>query len=312
MNKVNNLPRDFFLYLFATGSLYFIAVTTIALLWQYINYFFPDESLYQGGITTGMRFAIATLVILFPVYIFVMRFLSKDIDRHPDKKDLWVRRWLVYITLFIAAVTMVVDLVSLVFSFLGGELALRFGLKALAVLIVAVAVFVYYLYNLRRKPGTDVGRRKLIMWITIIVVAALVFGAFFIVGSPETNRTRKFDEQRLNDLQAIQWQVLDYYQTRGELPAELGMIEDDFDYFTLPQDPDTGEAYGYEIVGDLNFNLCANFSLALDATTSGTGRDFVTPAYGFKGAGSWEHEAGMQCFERTIDPEQYPVRKQSL
>ncbi|MDP2629383.1 MAG: DUF5671 domain-containing protein [Candidatus Harrisonbacteria bacterium] len=305
MNK--NTPRDFFLYLFATGALYFIAVTIIALLWQYVNYFFPDPAFYQGGISSGMRFAIATLIVVFPIYIGVMRFLSKDIDRNPEKKNLAIRKWLTYVTLFVAAVTIIVDLVSLVFSFLGGELALQFTLKALSVLIVAGSVFWYYLYNLKREPGTDVEKRKLIMWLTIILVTALVIGAFFVVGSPETNRLRRLDQQRVSDLQSIQWRVLDYWQTREQMPKGLEALEDDFSGFSVPTDPGTGhQPYEYLLGEGLSFQLCANFD---SASLEGEQGKAIEPFFGLRGEGNWTHEAGRFCFERIIDPAQYPPLK---
>ena len=233
-------PRDFFLYLFATIAIYIISIEVIALLWQYVNYFLPDpNAYYYDGFSGVMRWAIASLIILFPAYVWVMRFLGKDLDQHPEKKELGVRKWLIYITLFIAAVTMIVDLVTLIYTFLGGDFTSRFIIKALSVLLVAGAVFKYYLFNLRREPGAKEKMRLMLAWVSLTLVAGLVVGAFFIVGSPKTNRLRNEDNQRTSDLQSIQWQLVNYWQQRERLPKDLKELADPISGFSSPLYPVT-------------------------------------------------------------------------
>lgn len=307
-----NTPRDFFLYLFATVALYVSAVNVIALAWQYVNYFFPEplSGRYYSGFSEPMRFAMATLIILFPAYVWVMRFVNRDIDRHPDKRELWIRRWLIYLTLFIASGVIIGDLVSLVYTFLGGDLAIRFFLKALSVLVVVGAIFWYYLFNLRRKPGEAKQARNTLAVASVVVVALLVIGAFFIVGSPATNRQRAADQKRVNDLQSIQGQLVYYWQQKGKLPARLDELNDPLVGFSVPVDPVTNEAYEYEAQGTLSFDLCATFALKSEgsgATAGSTiitkpvpiGGEFETPQY-------WAHDAGGVCFTRTIDPDRFP------
>jgi hypothetical protein len=54
-------------------------------------------------------------------------------------------------TLFIAAGILIGDLISLLYSFLGGELTLRFILKSLVVGTIAGTLFMYYLGGLRQE-----------------------------------------------------------------------------------------------------------------------------------------------------------------
>jgi hypothetical protein len=63
---------------------------------------------------------------------------------------LWIRKWLIYFTLFAAALIIIGDLVTLLNRFLEGELTVRFLLKVLAVFFVAGSVFYYYLWDLRK------------------------------------------------------------------------------------------------------------------------------------------------------------------
>ena len=68
----------------------------------------------------------------------------------PEKRNLRIRKWLIYFTLFAAALIIIGDLVALIFSLLGGELTVRFLLKVVTIFFVAGSVFYYYLWDLRR------------------------------------------------------------------------------------------------------------------------------------------------------------------
>lgn len=152
---VKTTPKDFFLNLLAIVALYTSAIGFLTLVFQIINVAFPDpispEGFYNiSGYHDQIRWSIATLVIVFPVYLWVSWFLNKDYKKHPEKRDLRIRKWLLYFTLFAAALIIIGDLVTLINFFLQGELTIRFILKVLAVLFVAGSVFYYYLTDIRK------------------------------------------------------------------------------------------------------------------------------------------------------------------
>ena len=149
-------PKDVFLHLLAIITLYVSAGGFIALLFQYINILFPDQlnsydSYRISSAYSTIRWAIASLIILFPAYIGVSWFLQKEYVNNPLKRELRVRRWLIYFTLFAAGLIIMGDLVSLIYWFLSGELTARFILKIATVLIVAGVVFGYYLWDTRDR-----------------------------------------------------------------------------------------------------------------------------------------------------------------
>src|SRR3989344_1147809 len=99
-NNTTKTPRDFFLYILSSATLYYSAVWLITLWYQYINHWFPDPISYgysQVGISSTMRWAIASLIIVFPVYIGGTHFLNKDLDKNPAKREMRIRKWLAYI-----------------------------------------------------------------------------------------------------------------------------------------------------------------------------------------------------------------------
>lgn len=149
-------PRDFFLHVLAIVTLYIVAGSFLALLFQYINVYFPDKLDPNGYIAVSaaystIRWSIASLIIVYPLYLWVSWFLEKGYQRFPEKRQARIRKWLVYFTLFAAAIAIMVDLITLIFQFLGGDLTTRFALKVFSVLLVAGIVFGYYLWDVRRN-----------------------------------------------------------------------------------------------------------------------------------------------------------------
>ena len=298
-------PRDVFLQLLSVGTLYASAVCLIALLFQYVNYYFPDPLQYYESIFQVLRRTIATVIVVFPVYVATAWYFQKEAAKDPARRDIKIRKWLVYLTLFVSAVTVIIDLVTLVHRYLGGELTPRFGLKVLAVLLVAAGLFWYYLWDLKRPASVLTVKVKNILRATVGVIGIIIIGGFFLVGSPQGQRLIRFDAQRINDLQMIQNEVIYFWQQKDSLPQALEELNNDISGFRTPLDPETSEPYEYGIKGPLVFELCASFKTAGDEESTRRGIK-TTPIYSTAQQNSnWEHGIGRVCFTRTIDPEIY-------
>lgn len=141
--------------LFAT--LYFSAWHLGSLAFDLINRAWPDVAVdgnYGGSPDSSIRFSIAALLIAFPVFVFVARRVARDVARHPINRLSPVRRWLTYLTLFIATTVLVGDMTTLLYHLLGGEITLRFVLKVGVVASIAGGIFGWYLWDLRREEGS--------------------------------------------------------------------------------------------------------------------------------------------------------------
>jgi hypothetical protein len=312
MDKPKTTPKDFFLYFAGFVTLYVSAISLVNLLFSIINKIFPDSLIngYYDYYSTGMRISIASLIIVFPIYLFLASHLNKYLIANPERRDMAIRKWLTYLTLFVTGAAVIIDLIVLINTFLGGEITSRFVLKILAVALVASSVFAYYLYDLRKNfvPG-EPSRTKLLVSLASIAVLASLIGGFALIGSPMTARAQKFDERRTNDLQSIQWQIINYWQQKGELPANLELLNDPISNFYTPNDPETGKSYGYKATSDLAFRLCANFNReSVTGNNQGNGDVFSPMGYAVTDE-NWVHGTGETCFDRTVDPDLYPVRK---
>lgn len=145
--------RDAFLYLVLFSTLYLSAINFGGLVFDLINRAFPDPVLdAPGGYRAsgdGMRWAISTLIVSFPVFLYVSRITRREVARDPRKRESAVRRWLTYLTLFVAASVLIGDLIVLVHSALSGELTARFVLKVITAGLIAGLIFGHYLRDLR-------------------------------------------------------------------------------------------------------------------------------------------------------------------
>lgn len=153
-SKPKTSPKDFFLHLLAIFMLYASAVAFTTLIFQYININFPDligGGYYPESIRSVARGALAALIVVFPVYLLSSWYLNKEYARDPMKRELRIRKWLIYFTLFAAALIIIGDLVALVRSLLDGELTVRFVLKVITIGFVAGSIFGYYLSDIKRN-----------------------------------------------------------------------------------------------------------------------------------------------------------------
>ena len=201
---------------------------------------------------------------------------------------------------------------ALIFSFLNGDLTTKFVLKITAVFFVAAFVFFYYFWELKSWSKVSVLARKIFIYMIIAIVAAAIIAGFFLVGSPNNARLMKFDEQRISDLQIIQSQIIYYWQNKEKLPVTLNDLKDPISGFNPGKDPETDADYGYEVKGDLEFSLCANFGLpSPEGVKPVVELPTYPPQYIPSGSDSnWNHASGNICFDRTIDKDLYkPVKK---
>ncbi len=293
-NKSKTTAQDFFIYLGILIGLYSVAGSLINLLFGLINNWLPDINFYSNN-DSSIRFSIAVLVIFFPIFMYLSRMSTKAVVASPEKKEMWVRRWFSYLTLFVGGATVATDLSVLVYRFIGGEdLSLRFLLKVLVVLVMAVVVFFHYLKELRRDYTIPTSHRKYFAYIIWLAIIVFVILGIVSIGTPTTQRSIRLDMQRVSDLSNIQNAVTDYYRANGNvLPQSLSLLSQSSPYYLSSiKDPESNTEYEYRILTKNQYQLCANFSL--DNFTQKNSK------YNYPVSENFVHSAGRVCFDRTV------------
>ena len=155
------------------------------------------------------------------------------------------------------------------------------------------------------------------MWrvVAVMIILGSIILGFSVLGTPGDQRAYRYDNQRVQDLQSIQWQVVNYYQQKGSLPDAREQLNDPLSGWNYPVDPENNKSYyGYRNTGNLTFELCATFSREqfrrVPGRGDGTSIPMIYPGIEVDGKSDiWNHPAGHHCFSRTIDPQFYPQIK---
>ncbi len=295
--------REAFMYLVSFVALFITAFSIGTLVFGYIDHAFPDpltRSSQYGGDTvpSEMTWAMAAVIITFPLYLFLMWRLAKDTVAHPEFRQSRIWRWLTYLTLAIAGAVIIGDLIVLLSNVLRGDLTLPFVFKVLTVLLITGAVFGYYLWDLRRKEDVDdlgpqpfvpLGAKALLACSVLAAVLTVGYG-IYLAGSPGQQRQERLDALRASHLQRIFHQVNDHWQQKGSLPGSL----EDLLLSRELEDPDTEIPYEYRIIDDSKFELCAVF-------TTDTREVYEQP--GLSGSPNVRHHGvGHTCFQFETVP----------
>jgi hypothetical protein len=216
------------------------------------------------------------------------------------------------LTIFVAGLSVAGDLVTLINYFLGGDLTIRFLLKIAIVLLVAAGVLMHFIADIRGYWKEFPEKARYVGWGAGLLVLVTIASGFLIMGTPWQIRLYRFDDQKVSDLQNIQYQIVNYWQQKEKLPDPLTELQDPLSGWLMPLDPQTHTSYIYVPLGKMSFKLCATFNAETQQDSQyGTRPMMAQPSVpGEKGIDlsvmPWTHARGETCFTRTIDPARYP------
>jgi hypothetical protein len=304
----------------------------LILFFESLNKKLPDalNSVYQYGYNSynfeTIRASLATLIIFFPIFMVLSYLWNRESREDIGFYNLVIRKWMVYLILFLASLLIVIDLVTLVRYFVSGEITSRFILKVSGALFVGLLVDFYYSLKMKNINFNSERSKK---WgigcsiISSILFIGLIIWSFSVMGSPKEQRAWRLDEKRMGDLQNIQYQVINYWQQKEKLPEKLTDLSNPISGYSLPIDPEfeQGKVYEYVVKENLSFELCATFTAEMPQGWQENNyggvisvykerSDIATSTYPYLGGGmneSWNHKIGRTCFIRTIDKDIYPV-----
>ncbi len=146
--------REAFFYLLLFVTLYITAFNFGSLLFIFIEQAIPDpasQANLERLTVDRIRGAVSALIVAFPLFLYLSRKIGIELLSSPAGRSSGIRRWLTYITLFIASCIIIGDVSMLLYNLLGGELTLRFILKSIVVVAISGTIFLYYLNGLRKE-----------------------------------------------------------------------------------------------------------------------------------------------------------------
>ena len=149
--------REVFVYLVLFSALYTAAFSLGSLVFELIDRGFPDplQSPYFARTSDDrIRWQVSTIIVAFPIFFFTLRAVTRAIALDPTKRSSRPRKWLTYLTLFVAGISLVGDAMALVYNLLGGELTVRFLLKVATIGIIAGGIFAFFLTDMSKEERT--------------------------------------------------------------------------------------------------------------------------------------------------------------
>ncbi len=307
--------------LFSFVLLGVVATALGVLFYQIINKYFPDplaRNYYRGRFSTkAIHYSISALLIGFPMYYLSMRLWFRSFRKGEGKIETLLTKWLTYLVLLVASITIVGDLITALFTFLQGEISIRFVLKAVTILGIFGAIFWFYFLERRKiQYRQEISRKTFQIFglvISVIIIIGIILG-FVAGGSPAMERKRGFDEQRANDLADISQCLENYARQYKRLPNSLEELnKTTYSYCVDKKDPETNQPYEYRVISqsktisknkEAEFELCANFALkSEDDSVSNS-----SPYYARQNQWS-QHTAGRNCDRMQVVLERGGMRE---
>jgi hypothetical protein len=277
--------KDALSYLLTFSALATWTIASGSLAFTLIDRWFADtlfSSGYNGDYDMyGATSSLAAIIVAFPIYLLLSRAVVRDVRNHPEKLNSPVRKWLTYFALVVAACVFVGDLITALTYLLRGEITIRFLSKASIVFLLSGGVFFYYFGALKESEATGIKRGpSRDIWMaaaSAVFVTIMVAAGFGFTGAPRTQRTRRADSKRVQDLYILSQQIDARWNVNShKLPDHLDELRG-----VALADPVTRAGYEYHSKEGGQCQMCATFALA--------SRQDNQPQ-------PWAHPAGYYCF----------------
>lgn len=143
---------DAFEHILLFISLYVLVISVGSVFYTLINYYIAPVTeyyrLYQS-LTSMVAAPVAAILVSFPLFVFFFTRVTRRTAQIPEIRSLVVRKLLIYGTLIVAFVTSLVNVTTVLYSVLTGEITMNAVLKMFVVLILAGSVAGYYLIQVK-------------------------------------------------------------------------------------------------------------------------------------------------------------------
>lgn len=137
--------REAFTYGLMFVALVVSAVNVTTLGFELIERWLPDAAeRFRGFSVSRMRWSISYLVVFFPLFLVLNARAARAAKADKARRRSAIRKWFGYVTLFLAALALLGDLIAVIYALLSGDLTARFIAKAALVALTAGIIFLYF------------------------------------------------------------------------------------------------------------------------------------------------------------------------
>lgn len=126
---------------------------------------------------------------------------------------------------------------------------------------------------------------RFFLWLSIFTVTIAIITGFWLLGSPQLQRSLKADQRRVKNLHEIA-KFIHQETTKNENNLDIPQSLPDKGYTS---DPITQQLYEYKIIDKTQYEVCANFET--DSQNNRKKDDFYRRLDPF-----WYHNQGRYCY----------------
>lgn len=150
-SKGSHSMWDAFEHILMFISMYIFAFSLGLLLFYFVDKAFPEISEYSYTYDDSSEFIgyLSALIVSFPLFSFFFVRITKKTITNPNIRNLLIRKLIIYGTLIIAFVTILIQIISLIYNFLDGNIDFNFVLKFLTISSITTVIFTYYLNQIK-------------------------------------------------------------------------------------------------------------------------------------------------------------------
>ncbi|WP_134724355.1 DUF5671 domain-containing protein [Paracoccus luteus] len=115
-----------------------------ALGFAIIDALWPEPGDFYAPPRASMRWSVAVLIAAVPLFLWLNARVTRATGDDPGRRRSLVRRWFAAVTLLLAALALMSDLVAVVYAVLNGDLTARFAAKAVLIAVLGGVVFAWW------------------------------------------------------------------------------------------------------------------------------------------------------------------------
>ncbi len=151
---------DAFEHILMFISMYVLAITIGLTLSLFVEKWVPGTpDIYGYGSNNSWKLSmlrgyIASLIVSYPLFAFFFLRITRRTMDNPFVRTLKARKFLIYLTLVVAFIVVISNVISIIFNFLNGNVTFNFFLNFLIIVSISSLIFFYYLQQVKedRQP----------------------------------------------------------------------------------------------------------------------------------------------------------------